>query len=132
MRTQELKNRTRQGFNLNKMNNDTYALRRKVINIIYEAKNRGFKLPRIEVRIVNSDNENDVCGYAYLNKNIIHINEKWCQYNEEALTHIVLHEIVHAVTGFEHDRLCYLMQPSLPSSKPLLSQSWLRFAHYIK
>ena len=33
------------------MNKNTYALRRKVINLIYEVKNSGVNLPRIEVRI---------------------------------------------------------------------------------
>ena len=130
MRTQQLKNRTAKGFNLNKMNDDTYALRRKVIDIIYEAKNRGFKLPRIEVRVVNTETER-ACGYAYLNQKVVHINEKWINKDIESLTHIVLHEIVHAVTGFAHDSKCYLMQPQLPYL-PTLSKSWDRFAHYIK
>ena len=131
MKTQ-LKNKTAQGFNLNRMNDDTYALRRKVINIIYEAKNKGFKLPRIEVRVVNTQVRNEACGYAYLGKNIVHINEKWINENTDCLTHIVLHEIVHAVTSFAHDNNCYLMQPSLPSRQPDLVKSWNRFAHYIK
>ena len=33
------------------MNKNTYSLRRKVINLIYEVKNSGVSLPRIEVRI---------------------------------------------------------------------------------
>ena len=33
------------------MDKKTYALRRKVINLIYEVKNSGVSLPRIEVRI---------------------------------------------------------------------------------
>ena len=131
MRTQ-LKNKAAQGFNLNTMNNDTYALRRKVIDIIYQAKNKGFKLPRIEVRVVNTQVRNEACGYAYLGKNIVHINEKWINENTDCLTHIVLHEIVHAVTSFGHDNNCYLMQPSLPSRQPNLNKSWERFAHYIK
>ena len=132
MRTQQLKNRTAQGFNLNKMSNDTYALRRKVIDIIYEAKNKGFKLPRIEVRVVNTEVRNHACGYAYLNSNVVHINEKYINDNIEFLTHVVLHEIVHAVKGFEHDNNCYLMRPNVPSKHPDLNQSWNRFAHYIK
>ena len=132
MKTQSLKNRVANGFKLNQMNNETYALRRKVIEIIYTAKKKGFNLPRIEVRIVNTEINNGACGYAYLNKNIVHINEKWVNINNECLTFIVLHEIVHAVTGFEHDNNCYLMQPCLPSRNPNMELTWNRFGHYIK
>jgi hypothetical protein len=45
MKTKQIKN--------NKMNDATYILRRKVINILYEAKDQGIKLPRINVRIGN-------------------------------------------------------------------------------
>jgi len=131
MRTQAIKNRVKEGFKMNQMNNETYALRRKVINIIYEAKNRGFKLPRIEVRVVNAKATSNVCGYAYLKTNVIHINEDYINDNAERLTHLVLHEIVHAVTGFRHDEKCYLMHPNIPS-KANLELAWNRFAHYIK
>ena len=48
MKTKEIKN-----F---KMNDATYKERRKVINILYEARNRGIKLPRVEVRIESLQN----------------------------------------------------------------------------
>ena len=34
-----------------KMNDNTYSLKRKVIDLIYEAKRGGVNLPRIEVRV---------------------------------------------------------------------------------
>ena len=46
MKTKEIKN--------HKMNDFTYKLRRQVINILYEARNRGIKLPRVNVRIGES------------------------------------------------------------------------------
>jgi hypothetical protein len=45
MKTKQIRN--------NKMNDATYILRRKVISILYEAKDQGIKLPRVNVRIGN-------------------------------------------------------------------------------
>ena len=122
-------NRASYGNKLNKMNDDTYALRRNVMSVIYEAKNKGFNLPRIEVRIV-SGGESNVCGYAYLNSNVVHITEKWSKVDTATLTHLVLHEIVHAVTGYGHSDSCYLMQPII-QIKPNLEKSWSRFAFHM-
>ena len=47
------------------MNKNTYALRRKVINLIYEVKNSGVNLPRIEVRIGEPRKQN-LLGVLYL------------------------------------------------------------------
>ena len=63
-------NKTAYNFKLNKMNDATYKLRRNVMSVIYDAKNRGFKLPRIEVRIV-SGGDSEVCGYATLGNNVM-------------------------------------------------------------
>ena len=130
MKTARLKNRTAYGHSLNDMNHNTYALRRKVIDIIREANNKGFNLPRIEVRIV-SGGENLNCGYAYLNQNIIHIHDKYVTHDMAFLTHLVLHEVVHAVTGFRHDDNCPLMCPIVPNN-PNITTAWVRFAHYLK
>lgn len=108
MRTQ-LKNTTAYGSKLRRMNDETYTLRRKVIDIIYSLKAE-VELPRIEVRIV-TESQCGACGYAYLNEKIVHIIDKWT--NSKHLYKIVLHEIVHAVTGFEHDNNCRLMSPYL-------------------
>ena len=50
------------------MNKNTYALRRKVINLIYEVKNSGVNLPRIEVRIGEPRKQN-LLGCALLKDN---------------------------------------------------------------
>lgn len=125
------RNANKTGFNykVNQMNDETYTLRRNVMSVIYEAKNKGFKLPRIEVRIV-SGGDKEICGYAYLSSNVIHITEKYSKYDSNTLTALVLHEIVHAVTGFMHDDKCYLMNPYL-RVKPDLTKTWKSFAKYI-
>jgi hypothetical protein len=126
MRTQ-LKNTTAYGSKLRNMNDETYVLRRKVIDIIYSLKSE-VELPRIEVRIV-TEGHIGACGYAYLNKRIVHIVDKWT--NNPHLYKIVLHEIVHAVTGFEHDNNCKLMSPYL--NKELTNEEALKiFKTYFK
>jgi|TARA_R110001606_G_C15300503_1_gene642525 hypothetical protein len=122
-------NKTAYNFKLNKMNDATYKLRRNVMSVIYDAKNRGFKLPRIEVRIV-SGGDSEVCGYATLGNNVIHISERYSMQHTDTLTGLVLHEIVHAVTGFMHDDDCYLMNPYL-TSFPDLEKTWKCFDKYI-
>jgi hypothetical protein len=104
MRTNQLKNRAEYGHSLNKMNDQNYLLRKKVINIIYDL-NKIVKLPRIEVRIVSGGE--DLCGYAYMNANVVHMNES--HMNKTYFYQVVLHEILHAVLGIEHDEKCDLM-----------------------
>lgn len=125
-------NKTSYGYKLNKMDDHTYNLRRKVINVLYDIKRKGFPIPRIEVRIVSEDTDcqREVCGYAYLNQNVVHIVEKWANANSDMLTHLVLHEVVHAVTGFRHDDNCYLMNPTIPSN-PKVEKSWDAFSNYV-
>jgi hypothetical protein len=130
MRTQ-LKNRTANGCRLNKMNDNTYAMRRKVMDVIYEAKRRGYDLPRIEVRIVNGGKE-EVCGYAYLGKNIVHMKQEYINIHPAQFIHVVLHEIVHAVTGFRHDDNCHLMNPYVPTIKEAdTDKAWTAFNKYL-
>ena len=45
------KNDKLKNFTNYKMDSEVYKLRRKVINLIYELKNEGLQLPRIDVRI---------------------------------------------------------------------------------
>lgn len=111
------------------MNDDIYKLRRKVIDVIYEAKNKGFKLPRIEVRIVENGEAN-VMGYAYLSENIVHIRKEYTSVEGDTFTHLVLHEIVHAVTGFGHDDDCFLMNPYIPNLCNI-EKSWQAFNKYL-
>jgi len=120
MKTRKLKNTTSYGYKKMKMDDDTYKLRRKVIDCIYKAK-KLVDLPRIEVRIVEDCGKvkKVVCGYAYLNSNIVHINKDYLKLSEVDLYGLVLHEIVHAVTGFGHDDDCYLMNPYLKKGRDL-------------
>jgi len=91
-----------------KMNDQTYSLKRKVINLVYEVKNSGVNLPRIEVKIGEQRKPN-VLGVALLKDNKIWITEDAIKMGEDALRNVVFHEIVHAVTGFGHDENCPLM-----------------------
>ena len=94
------------------MNKNTYSLRRKVINLIYEVKNSGVSLPRIEVRIGVPRKQN-LLGCAALKDNKIWITDDAINMGEDALRNVVFHEIVHAVTGFGHDEKCPLMCSAL-------------------
>jgi len=87
-----------------RMNNQVYQLKRDVINIIYDLK-RYVNLPRITVRI--TDNQDDLLGRARMNDNIIWIPEN--TFNSKYLYQVVLHEILHAVYGIEHNESCELM-----------------------
>jgi hypothetical protein len=95
-----------------KMNDNTYSLKRKVINLIYEVKNSGVNLPRIEVRIGEPRKQN-LLGCALLKDNKIWITDDAIKMGEDALRNVVFHEIVHAVTGFGHDEKCPLMCSAL-------------------
>jgi len=121
MSIKKYKNQTIKGAKLRRMNDETYTLRRKAIEIIYELKAElrsiDKTLPRVEVRIVDTEPSVTACAYAYLGQNIVHIATKWAKHGTAAeFYHIVLHEIVHAVTGFRHDNNCYLMHPNLPTN----------------
>ena len=92
-----------------KMSDSVYQLRRKVIDMIYEVKNKINSLPRIDVRIGKHDCSN-ILGVAKLKKNIIWITEDAIKEGEDKLRNTVYHELVHAVTGFGHDEKCPLME----------------------
>ena len=87
-----------------RMNNQVYQLKRDVINIIYDLK-RYVNLPRITVRI--TDNQDNLLGRARMNDNVIWIPEN--TFNSKYLYQVVLHEILHAVYGIEHNEKCELM-----------------------
>ena len=114
-----------------KMNDETYALRRKVIEVIYEAKKR-VSLPRIDVRITDVDHK--ALGWAYIGQDIVYMpeqmftNPRFKTYFKE----VVLHEIVHAVTGFEHDDKCPLMSPSIGAKPMTETEMWMHFEKYFK
>ena len=94
------------------MNKNTYALRRKVIDLIYEVKNSGVALPRIDVRIGQA-RTSTILGVAMLKDCKIWITDDAINMGEDALRNVVFHEIVHAVTGFGHDEKCPLMCSAL-------------------
>ena len=104
MKTKQIKN-----FD---MNDNTYKMRRQVINMLYEIKKEIKNFPRIEVRIGEARNHN-VLGVAQLKDKKIWITKRAVDMSEDALRNIVYHEVVHAVTGFGHDDLCPLMKPTL-------------------
>ena len=91
-----------------KMNSEVYKLRRRVMNLIYEA-NTIVKLPRVTVRII--EDEKKALGYGQLGNNIIWITERAVTASEFDLRTIVFHELIHAVYGIGHDDNCPLMKP---------------------
>ena len=102
---------TRYGVN-KKMNSDVYKLRRKVIDIIYDAK-KLVNLPRIDVRIYNNHKENKhVLGVGRMKGNIIWIDEDTLKMPDDEIRSVVLHEILHAVLGIDHIDKCPLMSPT--------------------
>jgi hypothetical protein len=93
-----------------KMNNATYALRRQVMDCIYEAKALVKQLPRIDVRITDSDNH-DILGLAASNQKTIWIPATTLELKPLEVRHVVFHEICHAAFGTAHDDKCLLMAP---------------------
>jgi hypothetical protein len=92
-----------------KMSNATYEQRRKVMSLLYHAKNLVPALPRITVRIT-SDHE-EILGCARLGQNIIWIAEK-----ATVSRAVVYHEILHAVLGINHIEKCPLMASRIDSN----------------
>ena len=119
------------GYKVMKMDNEVYQLRRRVINCIHKA-NQLVSLPRIDVRIVDGGKPTDAVGYAWHNSNIIHMSKNWCEMSEDKLYIVVLHELVHAVTGFDHDENCYLMKSVLDTSNYDVQLAENRFKTYFK
>lgn len=123
----QLKNMAAYNGSLLKMDKDTYALRKKVMDVIYEIKNKGYNLPRIEVRIVTENTE--ACAYAYLGKNIVHVNKKYI--NNTLFTQIILHEVIHAVFGVPEVIGCQLMHCSkFWDNKVDIKTAWALFGNY--
>ena len=107
------KNKTTKNFINFKMTNEVYNLRKKVINVLYDLKNNGFNIPRIDVRI-GQHKDCQVLGVARLNNNIIWITEKAIDKKENEFYHTVLHELLHTIYGCEHDNKCHIMTPYQP------------------
>lgn len=115
-------NRTTRLLNNKKMSPQVYSLRRKVIELIYEA-NKLIQLPRIEVRVCEP--HLTIAGVARMGQRIIWINE-----NYVASKAVVFHEILHAVYSVEHVNDCPLMGPVLSKtiSDEQCNQLFLKYA----
>jgi|TARA_R100001163_G_C5031034_1_gene171234 hypothetical protein len=107
-----------------KMNNEVYKLRRQVINLIYEAKNFGIDLPRIDVRIGTAKKGHEqILGVGRMSDKKIWITEKAINHSTNYLRHVVFHEIGHAVFGLNHREDCPLMCSEL--DKPVTKKQAL-------
>lgn len=96
--------------NLNKkeMSPAVYQLRRKVIDLIYEAKKLVPTLPRIMVRI--TENHETTLAMATLKRDYIEVSERAVNCGDFDLRTIVFHELIHAVWGVRHNESCPLMR----------------------
>lgn len=92
--------------------------RRQVMDIIYKARRIYKNAPRVEVKIMTKQG-----GLGWLNKNIIAIGEDVA---DEALVHVVLHELCHTWFGLEHDENCPLMKAEYNGTE-LAEKAWERF-----
>jgi len=105
------KRNTKSSYHTNRdMNQDTYKLRRKVINFVYEAKDLIPTLPRIEVRITDCD-RHEVLGTASMGNCVIWIPAKTLKMSANDQRQIVFHELLHAAYGVKHIDSCPLMGP---------------------
>ena len=107
------KKKTTKNFVNLKMNDEVYKKRRKVLDFIYELKNEGFKLPRIDVRI-GTDKDCTILGKARLKDNIIWISQKTIDYKMNELRSVVYHELLHAIYGCNHVKGCPIMSATQP------------------
>lgn len=100
-----------------KMNPEVYAMRRKVIEIIYELK-KHLDLPRIEVRITDNPEDTVIGMGTMCEATTIWIVERATEFPYESLRHLVGHEIGHAVFKLDHSDKCPLMKQGLSMVKP--------------
>lgn len=107
--TKELKNK--------EMNKNTYAQRRKVMNMIYLLKEH-IDLPRIEVRV--TENHDKWLGMGVLGGKgiVIWITEFGTELRDSSLLHLVAHEIGHSVFKLRHSDDCPLMKQGLSMNSP--------------
>ena len=112
-----------------KMDNEVYKNRRKVLDFIYELKNEGFKLPRIDIRI-GEDKKCSILGRARLKDNIIWITQKAINHGDMELRTTVYHELLHAIYGCNHVKGCPIMSAVQPDVVANKSQSIEIFKKY--
>ena len=114
-----------------KMDKEVYALRRRVMGFVYEAKALlGGNMPRVEIRITECT-EPRVLGSARMGDCVIWIPAaKMKQRTDLQLRRTVLHEILHAVYAQEHVPGCKLMGPTAqPCSKREQDRLFLKYAN---
>ena len=121
------------GKNL-KMNDEVYAMRREVMNYIYEAKNilraKGIEMPRIDLRITdNTGKRGEAAGMGRMGCNIVWISTMCLRKYSKHVRQVTFHEILHAVKGTEHDDKCPLMKPFF-DMKPLKDEAVTK--HFVK
>ena len=112
-----MKSKTVKSFINFKMTDEVYKSRRKVINFIYELKNEGFKLPRIDVRIGKSvckSTRHSVLAKAIMKGDIIWVTQKAIDKTENELRTTVFHELLHAIYGCNHVKDCPIMSKVQP------------------
>ena len=113
-----------------KMNDDVYSQRSKVMDILYQARDFGIKLPRINVRIGTATEKfKNVLGVGGMRN--IWITEKAISKGYAYLLHVVLHELCHSVYNLPHNEKCELMSSKL--GKPCsIANAWTIFKNYSK
>jgi len=128
-RKDELPNEVGYGKN-KKMNDEVYALKRAVMNIIYEVKSEIPNLPRITVRITeNHQGEKaHVVGTGTMDKRVViwfpeQLVKKYKKLNYLRFRAIVLHEIGHAAFKLKHDEKCVIMAPVLKRTPSEIEQA---------
>jgi hypothetical protein len=111
-----------------KMNPDTYVLRRKVIDLLYEIKKFDPNIPRVEVRITDNAPERiekncrfQPLALAWMNKAKMDRCVIWVSKKAVAdadLRTIVYHEVLHTIYGIPHIESNKLMKHSITHGVP--------------
>jgi hypothetical protein len=123
-----MKKNTNNGTDRNlTMNPATYALRREVMQYVYEARDAfravNVELPRIDVRIVETTGCN--LGRARCGDNIIWVSENAIKGGYD-LRLVTFHEIAHTVFSAPHKATCPLMRASTSKSVRLTKEQAVR------
>jgi len=103
------------------MNDKVFAMRRKVMGILYHIKTFYPDMPRIEIRIVQ--NNGLVLGRASHKAFHISIMERCI--DKPYFPEVVYHELVHTCFKVEHDESCRLMKSQIDPKDRILSQNEL-------
>jgi hypothetical protein len=113
------------GYIKKEMNPEVYEKRRKVIDVIYEAKRLaasiGVDLPRIQARVVDKD-PNEVIRKHSLGTATMGAKEIWIPEDclsgmyQGYLRQVVFHEILHAAFSIPHDERSKLMGSAVGST----------------